>query len=842
MIIFDIIFILSIHSQFKGSKSETLYYDNMNNAVATGWTFANNEYQNWNNEFESFCPGYGDVQWSKNIKCICIWGENTMYRTLTNFSGYETVKIQVDIGYKKCGVKVHYKYNNNANWILLVQKDTSASGFDFWRRVKNQQSTLASPTGATSVQFKFHVKDSCAISNGIKYNNPSICVDNFYLFGETATPTEDPTINPSAAPTIPPTKAPTTPPSNSPSISPTQPPSKSPSISPTQPPTTNPTLFTQQPTSAPTFLPSLSPSIAPTIPPTVSPSTPPSVVPSNVPTDAPSTTPTLSPSNNPSISPSNDPTEAPTEAPSSNPTSPPSIAPTNSPSFAPIDSPTYSPSESPSLSPTLSPSKTPTAAPTNAPSTVPTMSPSQEPSNAPSNMPSVAPSMSPSKYPTDSPSIAPSFVPSISPSNYPTQSPSIAPTIAPSYSPTPRPTFYTFSHENINSNYVMNDNQFRINNFRFPAAIGHCMHEYFLSTTYIKYECIDNETAVHSIYKDRHCNSKPISTHQYDPLNDEFICNGSNTFIQLELFPNEECAQSQKSTIFIADGICTEYYNGDFYKLYCNGYESNKDENTYSYAWFEYFNDKCSIYGFEEQHVIEEEDECISGDSQNIFDNRVNYLFMEIIDCFAIEYVSVDDTENDEITLTEMAVSGYAVGGLVVVAPLILILIAMLFHKFKTGSDNPEYLSFFKFFGSTGDFYTDAIWSFILYSEGHYLYLWAFICTFGPHLLSIIVGLLYITNWRQNRAKQHIAEYAKEFDTKIIILTLFSGFYATAEIITSHLFHLEVLSLQLTKKQKSRIFNLQILNEVILEDIPCFYIQYLYLTTSGTSIFENELN
>ena len=74
-------------------------------------------------------------------------------------------------------------------------------------------------------------------------------------------------------------------------------------------------------------------------------------------------------------------------------------------------------------------------------------------------------------------------------------------------------------------------------------------------------------------------------------------------------------------------------------------------------------------------------------------------------------------------------------------------------------------------------------------------------------------------------------------------MTLISGFYATTEIITSHLFHLNVLSLQLGARPRARILNLKILNNVILENIPMFWIQYQYLlSTTDGSIFDNGIN
>ncbi len=47
----------------------------------------------------------------------------------------------------------------------------------------------------------------------------------------------------------------------------------------------------------------------------------------------------------------------------------------------------------------------------------------------------------------------------------------------------------------MESNYVMHY-KFNGEYFQFAASIGQCMNEYFDSDTYIKYQCINNETAV----------------------------------------------------------------------------------------------------------------------------------------------------------------------------------------------------------------------------------------------------------------------------------------------------------------------------------------------------------
>ena len=77
----------------------------------------------------------------------------------------------------------------------------------------------------------------------------------------------------------------------------------------------------------------------------------------------------------------------------------------------------------------------------------------------------------------------------------------------------------------------------------------------------------------------------------------------------------------------------------------------------------------------------------------------------------------------------------------VIFLPILFILIAFIFYRKKSGLDRPRYFIFFKFFSAVGDFFTDAIWAFIL--------------TFGPYTLSIIIGMILSKKWRQTKSKSN---------------------------------------------------------------------------------------
>eukprot|EP01084_Bolivina_argentea_P227873 384946_1 len=294
-------------------KSIDIFYDTMDNAVVTGWSFSGSNYLAPTND--DYCPNGG--------YCTFIYVPTNMYRTFINIDQYISFQIKYDLRYHTYfTIGVRYKYNNHANYIILLEYSTTQSSPPY--KLSSKTHTLGAPTGATSVTFEFY---------GYGY------IDNFYFIGSTATPTKNPTLSPTPTPTT----------------------------SPSSPPTHTPTLA---PTTTPTFLPTNYPTNYPTIYPTGSPSSPP--------TSVPSISPTLFPSGSPSSPPTRVPTNNPTKSPTRNPTKitkTPTTIPTFSPSSAPSVAPTTPPSNAPSFLPSNFPSLSPTNYPSNVPSIPPTFSP-----------------------------------------------------------------------------------------------------------------------------------------------------------------------------------------------------------------------------------------------------------------------------------------------------------------------------------------------------------------------------------------------------------------------------------------------------------------------------------
>eukprot|EP01084_Bolivina_argentea_P254798 428430_1 len=153
-----------------------------------------------------------------------------------------------------------------------------------------------------------------------------------------------------------------------------------------------------------------------------------------------------------------DPTETPTKIPTVQ-TINPTIYPTHNPTYIPTTTPTTFPTKYPTSIPTDIPSFAPTQYQTKIPTTVPTMLPTKYPTSIPTQHPTtqyptqypttyptyqtLIPTIFPSYIPTLNPSINPSYFPTTNPTNYPSKSPTYDPTTTyPTKYPTMHPTVY----------------------------------------------------------------------------------------------------------------------------------------------------------------------------------------------------------------------------------------------------------------------------------------------------------------------------------------------------------------------------------------------------------------
>ena len=180
------------------------------------------------------------------------------------------------------------------------------------------------------------------------------------------------------------------------------------------------------------------------------------------------------------------------------------------------------------------------------------------------------------------------------------------------------------------------------------------------------------------------------------------------------------------------------------------------------------------------------------------------------------------------------------IGALIVTISVTLLLpttcntIAFAFiHRKRKGTDRPNYLLTFKFFANVADLYSDVIWSLTLLGESSDLAIYAMIFTFGPHILSIAVATSFVAKWRATRSKLYVSGYGEKYGRFVLLCSVLAGFYATAELATSHLFHLGAFSLYIGRTQLESIRLLRILNVALLENLPLLILQTMYLLTES---------
>eukprot|EP01084_Bolivina_argentea_P056668 103646_1 len=184
-------------------KSYTIFYDSMDNAVATGWSFS--KYTS-----TGHC---GNIDWyfspTNSTSCptggYCTRLRNTkMTKTFTGIGALTSLQIKYDVrGWRD----VLYKYNNQASWVDLFPVNEGTNIM-----------TLAEPTGATSVQIQL-ISHCWEMNSSPYYVTGDGYWDNFYLMATSSAPTKS-TKSPTKSPTKPPTKS-TKSPTKSPTYSPT---------------------------------------------------------------------------------------------------------------------------------------------------------------------------------------------------------------------------------------------------------------------------------------------------------------------------------------------------------------------------------------------------------------------------------------------------------------------------------------------------------------------------------------------------------------------------------------------------------------------------------------------
>eukprot|EP01083_Nonionella_stella_P103596 295942_1 len=158
---FNKTFIVAVSLSLCLVKSDTIFYDSMDNAVVTGWSFVGSYLAPTNS---GSCPNGG--------YCTQLTSGSTtpMMRRTFNITGLYSLTFQYDI-HCQSYCRVRYKYDNQANYLTLYSTTAGDT---------TKTSTLAKRCNASSVYVEFYGGTT----------SDSVWVDNFYLNAETTPPTE----------------------------------------------------------------------------------------------------------------------------------------------------------------------------------------------------------------------------------------------------------------------------------------------------------------------------------------------------------------------------------------------------------------------------------------------------------------------------------------------------------------------------------------------------------------------------------------------------------------------------------------------------------------------------
>ena len=167
----------------------------------------------------------------------------------------------------------------------------------------------------------------------------------------------------------------------------------------------------------------------------------------------------------------------------------------------------------------------------------------------------------------------------------------------------------------------------------------------------------------------------------------------------------------------------------------------------------------------------------------------------------------------------------------------------------KRVGDIMNFLSIFRFIWQTLDLWTDLSFSFVLYlsiSEDdnnnnnniYILFLLSLTFTVLPYILSCIICVYFLIIWNKWKYDHpyRLKNYLSSYELIIIFLTLFGGFYCTIDLLRSKLFYIRATYFPLKINEYNSLQYLRFVNFILLENIPQFIIQLMYLFQSNESI------
>ena len=106
-----------------------------------------------------------------------------------------------------------------------------------------------------------------------------------------------------------------------------------------------------------------------------------------------------------------------------------------------------------------------------------------------------------------------------------------------------------------------------------------------------------------------------------------------------------------------------------------------------------------------------------------------------------------------------------------------------------------------------------------------------------PFITSCIIAIRFIIHWLRSTDlnSDRLVLYLKKYDKLILIFTIISGFYPSIDLLTSKLFPYKIFYFPLMREEKEELNNYRFINIVLLENIPQFGIQIIYILTQNSA-------
>ena len=214
--------------------------------------------------------------------------------------------------------------------------------------------------------------------------------------------------------------------------------------------------------------------------------------------------------------------------------------------------------------------------------------------------------------------------------------------------------------------------------------------------------------------------------------------------------------------------------------------------------------------------------------------------------------IPTNQTENNDAA--EIAIKNFDTAGLyfvscILILSLFLLLIAIIYHYIiAKGSHLNNLFGLLRFFASVADFWTDLLFTAILYFESNrednisnnnkntyfLLFIVSTVCVGAAYLCSCIFGVYWISRMRitisgKKDSSHRLLKYFKQYDMFVYGMITIAGFYATIDLLRSKLFYLDIFNLQLTHEEYTSLKMYRFINIVLLENIPQFIVQIIYI-------------